>query len=279
MLHPRRTFARLMLSCAAAVATTACATTDSGSSPVALPRVAPAAPRAYQYQLDTEVLAAGVDIAAVVVGLPGVGERLVASADAQVDDLAQRAAAFRRENPDYFHQWTLDINWSVAFENAEALSLMGATSSYEGGAHGMWGFETLLWDKTAQRELSFADMFADPRRNGAAMTAVSEAAFAAWAEASPAVDTDVSLIDERTLQDARDVLAPNAGSFETFLLIPNTAGDGRAAGVLLLYPPYELGPYSDGDYRLFIPAGVLTPHLRPEWAARFGGDAPDEVGG
>jgi len=280
MICSRRLFAHLVLSCAAAAALAACSSGDAGSSPAPTPpSVAPQAPQAYETHVDTSVLKADVDILALATGLPSVGDRLVATADDLVSDFARRAGASQRENPGYFQRWTLDVHWAPSLGSAEVLSLMGLTQSYEGGAHGTRDYASVLWDKSAGREVSFADMFADPRRNRAAMTAVSDAAFAAWAEASPAVDADLSLIDERTLQDAREVLAPDARSFDTFVLIPNTVGDGRAAGVMLLYGPDVLGPFGDGDYRLFIPAEVLIPHLKPEWARRFGGGVAASAGG
>jgi hypothetical protein len=42
------------------------------------------------------------------------------------------------------------------------LALTGETSEYSGGAHGWFGFQTLLWDKTRDRKLELGELFSDP---------------------------------------------------------------------------------------------------------------------
>lgn len=235
------------------------------------------APVAYERHEETDALWLDINVTAAATAIPELGARLVGEAEVEARDYKERAERLRAENPDAFRQRALRITWTPALGNARWLSLGGAVERAEGGPHPMHEVDSVLWDKDDGRGLAITDLFADPRRGGAALTALSDAAFAAWAAQSPAVQAAGDLVDERTLDDARRTLAPMASSFEAFVLVPNRQGDGRAAGIELLYPPNTLGPDAEGVYRLFIPADVLAPHLRPEYADRFGGAAPERV--
>jgi hypothetical protein len=245
----------------------ACGGGDSGRAPPVAAAARP--PEPYIREAAGEDLAVSVRIPAVARALPDVGDRLVAEAEAEVADVARRAAERRRENLALFRPSEIWIEWTVAYDGPGALSLLAETFVDEGGANPHETRASVLYDRDLGREAGFADLFADPRPSGAAMIAVSEAAFAAWAEVSPSGGRNLALIDERTLVDVREALRPRASSFASFALTPDARDSDRVAAVTLLFPEGALGPRSDGELRLDIPAAVLAPHLAPAWAARF----------
>jgi hypothetical protein len=263
-------------SVAAVLALLALAACESDGDAPAEPVVA--APTAYERQTTTDDLTVRILIPASARALTVIGDRLVAEAEAEANEIARRAAERRRESGEgRFTPSELIVVWSVAWEDAGAVSLLRRTRTFEGGFATEEGQSSLLVDRATGRTLGVSDLFADPRPNGPAMTAVSEAAFAAWAEVSPAVaGRDLALVDEYALTDARETLRPRASSFETFVLVPDEDDRSHIGGVELIYPAGMLGSPADGPFTLFIPAEVLAPHLAPAWAARLAGGAGGE---
>ena len=70
-----------------------------------------------------------------------------------------------------------------------------------------------------------------------------------------------SMIDEGTL--------PDPANFAQFEPVPSA--DGKWFGLRFVFPPYQVGPYSDGTQTVEVPASVLKPHLNPVYRDRFTG--------
>jgi hypothetical protein len=257
------------LGAASLLALAACESDDDARLPPPTAAGAETAPAPYIREATSPDLALAIRIPAAARALPGVGERLIADAEAEAADAARRAAERRRERADLFRPSELWIEWSIAYDARGAVSLLGETYLDEGAAEPIQTRATVVFDRAAGREVGFADLFADPRPNAAAMTAVSDAAFAAWAAASPQAERGLALVDERTMVDVRESLRPRAASFERFVLIADEDDASRIAGLSLLYERGLLGARAEGAYTLFVPAAVLAPHLSPEWAARL----------
>lgn len=238
---------------------------------------APAGP--YERQTTTEDLTVRILIPEAARALPVVGDRMIAEAESQAAEIARRAAERRRESAGRgFTPSELIVSWSVAWRDDDAISLLRRTRIFEGGFSTEESRGSLLYDAATGRELAFADLFADARTGGPALTAVSDAAFASWVEVSPSVQgRSLTLVDERTLLDARESLRPRVSSFQTFVLTPASRDPRRIGGVELLYPAGLLGPQTDGPFTLFVPADALAPHLAPDWAARLLPETPAET--
>ena len=67
------------------------------------------------------------------------------------------------------------------------------------------------------------------------------------------------MIDEGT--------APNAASFRQFEPVPGPGG--KLAGLKFVFPPYQVGPYSDGVQSVQLPASALLPLIAPEYRDLF----------
>jgi hypothetical protein len=61
-----------------------------------------------------------------------------------------------------------------------------------------------------------------------------------------------------------------------FVLAPSTT-PGKAGGVIFLIGAYQIGPYSDGPYRIAVPQSVFRALLNPAYADEFAG-APVKAG-
>jgi hypothetical protein len=45
--------------------------------------------------------------------------------------------------------------------------------------------------------------------------------------------------------------------------------DGRLRALRFVFPPYQVGPYSDGVQTVEVPASVLLPHVAAEYRGLF----------
>src|SRR5688500_2130902 len=60
---------------------------------------------------------------------------------------------------------------------------------------------------------------------------------------------------------------PKALSFAQFE--PMVAADGRLSGLRFVFPPYQVGPYSDGTQTVEVPAAILLPQVAPAYRSLF----------
>lgn len=63
--------------------------------------------------------------------------------------------------------------------------------------------------------------------------------------------------------------APKPAMFAQFEPIPGEGG--TLAGLRFVFPPYQVGPYSDGTQTVEVPAAVLLPHVAPAYRGLFQG--------
>ena len=47
------------------------------------------------------------------------------------------------------------------------------------------------------------------------------------------------------------------------------AADGRIQALRFVFPPYQVGPYSDGTQSVVVPAEVLLPHVADDYRRLF----------
>lgn len=161
------------------------------------------------------------------------------------------------------------IIYEPAGESARLFSLRETSSQYTGGAHGMYGFSGVLWDKTSDRRIEPATLF----RTGADMSALDRA----LCDAINAARTD--FVGEPSSLAVDDEDAPWAcpRAIETpFVLAPSTT-DGRAGGLEFLIGPYLVGPYAEGAYRIVVPQAAFRGLLNQAYAGEFAG-APRRIG-
>ena len=90
--------------------------------------------------------------------------------------------------------------------------------------------------------------------------------------ATRAADEDVVPdVGSQWLSDALKMIAegttPEPGNFARFE--PLAAADGRIGALRFVFPPYQVGPYSDGVQTVEVPAAVLRPYLADDVRGLF----------
>ena len=150
--------------------------------------------------------------------------------------------------------------WKVVASTPGYLSLSGDFSSYTGGAHGMYGLQSLVWDKAKQGAMSGADMFRSPEALDVALG--PRLCSALNAERAKRRGEPVPAMSE-------DMFDRCVGTAEATVLVGSSTG--KAFDRLgIWFGPYVAGPYAEGAYELDFPvdAGVLRA-VKPEFAAAF----------
>src|ERR1700722_5152916 len=90
-------------------------------------------------------------------------------------DQAKHDAKEDKEGNPSFHAYAIDTVWRVSFENDTVLSLSAETNADTGGAHPNQAFQTLVWDKKANRAVPLEALF-QPDQLKAALTEIAGAA-------------------------------------------------------------------------------------------------------
>lgn len=154
--------------------------------------------------------------------------------------------------------------WKVVADVPGYLSLSGEFSTYTGGAHGMYGLESLVWDKARQRAMAGVEMF----RSAEALE------MALGSRLCAALNTERhKRRGEPVRADAPDEFGTGFDSCQhvadaTVLVGSSTGKAFDRIGIW--FGPYVAGPYAEGAYELNFPvdAAVLEA-VKPEFRSAF----------
>jgi hypothetical protein len=190
-------------------------------------------------------------------------EKILALYKADADQAKADAKEDKEDNPG-FHPYSIDTIWRVTFENTAVVSLSGDTNADTGGAHPNQAFQTIVWDKKANRAVPIEALFR-PDQVKAALTAIADAAGKAWTKTyiqrsgqKPGQDTDL----------AGNGIGAEPAKLKTYALT-YAKGQTTANGIVLLYGAGQVWPHVLGDFRLVVPAAVFTKYLAPQWKDVF----------
>lgn len=165
----------------------------------------------------------------------------------------------------------LTLRWNAPVETGRLVSSDGMVWSFTGGAHGNPGFQAILWDRQAGREIAPIELFhADD------LTTLDRALCDAINAAKAARGGDQAWDPSPYRGEQAEGLWACPAALETpFSLAPGDA-PGKAGGLVFLIDPYVVGPYAEGVYTAVVPAAAFSALLSPEWADQFGGTPAPE---
>ena len=162
-----------------------------------------------------------------------------------------------------YHTHSLGIVWEVVTRTPRFLSLSNSFYSFTGGAHGNYGFEGLVWDRQANRQLAATDLFVST----AALKAAVLKPFCAGLDAErrkkgiePPADDDT--VFPRCVDPVGEAT-----------IVPGSTNRRAINRIGFLIDPYVAGSYAEGSYEVTLPvtAAVLAavkPEYRDAFAAR-----------
>lgn len=202
---------------------------------------------------------------------PGLAVALKRYADAARADLAQAVEGLGDEPPT--SPYDLSLAFTTLMDTPRVVAVAADGSSYTGGAHGNPLVGRFVWLPERQAMLRADALLADPAGWRAVSAFVREQLHAAL---SQRIDADELEPTERAqlMRSAGRLIdegsEPDAGNFAEFE--PMAAPDGRLRGLRFVFPPYQVGPYSDGVHTVEVPASVLLPHVAPAYRDLFVAD-------
>ncbi len=199
---------------------------------------------------------------------PGLAQAVAAYSDAARAELMQAVAGFGNDKP--AAPYELSLSFEKVVESPQVVAVAADGSRYTGGAHGEPLVARFVWLPAQARLLTANDLV--PRVEGWVAignyireqlhTSVSVRADADEmppGERQQFVRSADKMIDEGT--------EPDVENYREFQ--PLVDQQGVVTGIRFVFPPYQVGPYSDGTQTVDVPAAVLLPHIAPEYAGLF----------
>lgn len=152
------------------------------------------------------------------------------------------------------------FDWRVVTDLPGWLSLSSLASTYTGGAHPGYWFEAILWDKAAGQERKAIDLFTSKQ----ALSAAIREPFCAEIDRQRAKKRG-----EPVTRSANEMFSECLDPTD-YVVILGSSSRRAFDRIGILVPPYEAGPYAEGDYEVTLP---VTQHIlaavRPEYRASF----------
>ncbi|MEO5706052.1 MAG: DUF4163 domain-containing protein [Alteraurantiacibacter sp.] len=169
-----------------------------------------------------------------------------------------------------FNKYSSSVEWQVVADTPRFLSLSAELTSYTGGAHGNYGYDSLVWDKTSGRALQVGEFFTSI----AALEDVVGERLCELLDAERAKRRGDNASDEATATAAApdDPFNSCVPLSDTTLLLGSTNGRTfNRVGVQI--GPYVAGPYAEGSWEFTLPVdaavmGVVMPEFRDAFTAR-----------
>lgn len=210
---------------------------------------------------ETDLLSYKFAYPAEIGAIPALAREIQGRADTvksemQADAASDQSGANEAGFP--YRQHSLSEEWKVAADLPDWLSLTREFATYTGGAHGMYGVTSLVWDKQAGRSIEGIGMFTSP----AALTAAI-------------AETYCPALDQQRQQ--KNGMAPDpTGPFgqcpdvTELTVIPGSSNGHTFDRIGFYAGPYVAGSYAEGSYEVTLPvdAGIMAA-VKPEYTAAF----------
>lgn len=169
---------------------------------------------------------------------------------------------------------TMPYELSLAFEKQletpELVVVRAEGSRYTGGAHGEPLVARFVWLPGPQQMLTADHLVPDAKGWKAISDYVADQLRERVATRLSSEDMEPGELQE-SLRSASRMINEGTGArpdnFRQFE--PMTDAAGKVTGLRFVFPPYQVGPYSEGTQTADVPASVLVPHVAPECAGLF----------
>ncbi len=157
-----------------------------------------------------------------------------------------------------YHAYASTTNWQVVTDLPDWLSLSAEIYTFSGGAHGMSGFDALLWDRRTGTPHQAADLFTSRE----ALSSAVQSRMCKALDAERVRRRGAPLVPGDTFSDCIDPLD------QTILLGSSNGTTFDRIGFEIA--PYEAGPYAEGSYDITLPVdGAVMRALKPQYRSRF----------
>lgn len=200
----------------------------------------------------------------VVRQYPEMLRRIESDRDRSLAQLRGEGKEWIESNPDRSSDIRLQTiaSWQSVTDLPRWLSLTYDEWTYSGGAHGIWGRASRVWDKKGKRFVNPVDMFT----SAAAFDQVLQTRYCDLLDKARSEKRDGAKIDRGQIDDWTQA-CPKPSELTVII----GSSNGKAFNRLAIYAgPYAAGPYVEGDYEINLPVTErLLSVLKPEYRAYF----------
>lgn len=200
------------------------------------------------------------DAAAALPGLRAMLDRKLDDTKGELVSSARSDKAEMTKDGFPYHAHSMQVDWKVVTDLPGWLSLSSEMYQYSGGAHGMSGFDTLLWDRGADTARKPMDLFTsqDALRDALRTPFCDGLDKARAGKRGEPVQRDSGQMFTECIDPTAQTLILGSTNRKTFDRI----------GVLVA--PYEAGPYAEGSYEVTVPVtGKVMAALKPQYRSAF----------
>ncbi len=241
---------------------------DTAAEPAA-PAVAPDAPVELRDVIETSPQAVvGITYPPDIARYPGLAKALGGYADSSRAELQQALDGLGNDKPTMPYE--LSLTFEKVLETPQLVVVTADGSRYTGGAHGEPLVARFVWLPEQQQMLTADKLVADDKGWKAISDYVADQLRERVATRLSGDELEPAQMQE-SLRNASRMIAdgtgPSADNFSQFQ--PLTGSDGRISAIRFVFPPYQVGPYSDGTQTVDVPAAVLVPHAGQDVAGLF----------
>jgi len=175
--------------------------------------------------------------------------------------------------------YDLSLSFTELMDTPQVYAVAVDGTSYTGGAHGAPLVARFVWLPARNEMLTAQRLLTGPDGWAAVSAFVREQLQTAL---SQRIDANGIAPEERAelFRTGSGMISagtePKAAMFAQFE--PIAGEGGRLAGLRFVFPPYQVGPYSDGTQTVEVPAAILLPHVAPAYRGLFQVEAPAATG-
>lgn len=240
----------------------------AATSPAQAPAAAPA-PVELKDVIETDPrYVIGISYPKDINRYPVLAAELQQYTEAARGELMQAVEGMGEEKP--ASPYDLSLSYTMLVDTPQVVAVAADGSSYTGGAHGNPLVARFVWLPQQQKLLRAKELIPDAAGWREVSAYVREQLHAALSqridadELEPVQRAEVMRTAGKMIDEGSD---PDADNFDEFE--PVLAADGRLRALRFVFPPYQVGPYSDGVQTVEVPASVLLPHVAAEYRGLF----------
>lgn len=201
---------------------------------------------------------------------PGLAAELARYADAARSDLMEAVEAHDPAAGSAGVPYDLTLAYDVLMETPAVVAVQAWGTLYTGGAHGNPLVARFVWLPQRDEMLRAGALVPGDEGWHQISAFVRDSLHAALSQrldadaVEPADRAKLMRSGGKMIDDGTGPVADNFAQFE-----PVPGEGGRLRALRFVFPPYQVGPYSDGMQTVEVPASVLLPHVAPEYRGLF----------
>lgn len=199
---------------------------------------------------------------------PGLAEAVRQYGDAARAELMQAVDGLGNDKPTAPYE--LSLAFQQVLDTPAVVAVAADGSRYTGGAHGEPLVARFVWLPGRNEMLTAGKLIPNAAGWGTVGQYVAARLHEAAQQRAVADKLDPPEADA-LLRNADKMIGEGTGAdaanFERFVPVLDSAG--KIAALRFVFPPYQVGPYSDGTQSADVPAAVLRPLVAPEYTELF----------